>query len=174
MNTSVMKYTLAFILILAASLSRMLPHPLNFTPLAAIALFGGVYFDKKFAIIVPLAAMLISDYFIGFYGSMYWVYGSFVIIGIIGMMVKNRKTLATIFAGTLSSSVLFFVITNFGAWLSPLYPHTLAGLQSCYINAIPFYRTTLTSTVVFSMLLYVSYEYLLARRDNPVLAKLLA
>ncbi len=160
MNTSsFMKYALAFVLILAASLSRMLPHPLNFTPLAAIALFGGVYFDKKFAIIVPLAALLISDYFIGFYGSMYWVYGSFVLIGITGMMLKNRKSLAMIFAGTLSSSVLFFVITNFGVWFSgTMYTKTFEGLATCYVAAIPFFRNTLAGDVFYVAVLFGVYE----------------
>jgi hypothetical protein len=85
------RYGAAFLLVFVAAFSRLLPHPANFTAIGAIALFGGVYLEKRFAFVVPILAMLMSDYFIGFYSGMYWVYGSFVLIGLIGVWLKNHK-----------------------------------------------------------------------------------
>src|SRR3990172_12722750 len=100
-----MRYGVAFLLIVVAAFSRLLPHPSNFTPVAAIALFGGVYLDKRLALVVPILAMVVSDYFIGFYGGMYWVYGSFVLIGVIGLWLRNHKKPLPILGGTLASSI---------------------------------------------------------------------
>ena len=88
---SFVRYGAAFLLVFVAAFSRLLPHPANFTAIAAIALFGGVYLEKRFAVVIPILAMLISDYFIGFYSGMYWVYGSFVLIGLIGVWLRNHK-----------------------------------------------------------------------------------
>jgi len=155
------KYAAAVLLIAVAAFSRMLPHPSNFTPLAAIALFGGVYLDKRFAFVVPILAMLASDFFIGFYGGMYWVYGSFVLIGLIGLWLKNHKTPMMVLGGTLASSILFFVVTNFGVWMTPgsIYAHTSAGLVECYVSAIPFFRNTLGGDLLFVAVMFGLYEF---------------
>ena len=157
---SATKYAAALVLIAVAAFSRMLPHPSNFTPIAAIALFGGVYLDKRFAFIVPILAMLASDYVIGFYGGMYWVYGSFVLIGLIGIWLKNHKTPLLVLGGTLVSSILFFVITNFGVWMTPgsIYAHNWSGLIECYIAAIPFFRNTLGGDLLFVAVMFGLYE----------------
>ena len=84
-------YLFAFGLILFAALSRILPHPPNMAPICAMALFGGVYLDKKFAFILPLIAMVISDYFIGFYSGIEWIYGSFLAIGVIGLWLRTHQ-----------------------------------------------------------------------------------
>ena len=100
-------------LILAAALSRLLPHPANFTPLAAMALAGGVYFNKRIALIVPLAALVISDLFIGFHNTILFVYGSFILIGLMGLWLKSHKKPLPIFGAALLSSILFFIVTKF-------------------------------------------------------------
>ena len=97
-----LRYLITFTLILLAALSRLLPHPMNFAPITAIALFGGVYLDKKHAFLVPLAAMLISDFFIGFYAGIEWVYGSFAAIGLIGLWLRNHRGIARTVAATLA------------------------------------------------------------------------
>ncbi len=155
------KYLAAILLIAVAAFSRMLPHPSNFTPIAAIALFGGVYLDKRFAFVVPILAMLASDYFIGFYGGMYWVYGSFVLIGLIGLWLRNHKKPLLILGGTLASSILFFVITNFGVWMTPgsIYAHNWSGLVECYVAAIPFFRNTLGGDLLFVGVMFGLYEF---------------
>jgi hypothetical protein len=158
------RYGTAFLLVVAAAFSRLLPHPANFTAIAAIALFGGVYLEKRFAFVVPILAMLISDYFIGFYSGMYWVYGSFVLIGLIGLWLKNHKKPLYILGGTFAGSILFFVITNFGVWMTPgsIYAPTWAGLVECYVAAIPFFRNTVGGDFFFVAVMFGSYEALLA------------
>jgi hypothetical protein len=164
------KYLAAILLIAVAAFSRMLPHPSNFTPIAAIALFGGVYLDKRFAFVVPILAMLASDYFIGFYGGMYWVYGSFVLIGLIGLWLRNHKKPLLILGGTLASSILFFVVTNFGVWMTPgsIYAGNWSGLIECYVAAIPFFRNTLGGDLVFVAVMFGLYELLLVYVNKMV------
>lgn len=149
------------VVVLAAAFSRLLPHPPNFTPVAALALAGGVYFDRRFALIIPAIALLLSDFVIGIHSLMPFVYGSFVAIAAIGLWVRSRKSIATVAAATLAGSILFFVITNFGVWLlanSSIYPRTLAGLGACYIAALPFFRNTLLGDVVYTGVLFGIFE----------------
>jgi hypothetical protein len=153
-------YAIAFMLIAVAAASRLLPHPNNMTPIAAIALFGGIYFDKKFALIVPLAAMAISDYFLGFSDVFLFVYASFVLVGVIGMWAKSRKSVLTILGSTLAGSVLFFLLTNFGVWYVQMewYARSWEGIVACYVAAIPFFRNTLVGDVVYVTGLFGLYE----------------
>ena len=157
------RYGAAFLLVFVAAFSRLLPHPANFTAIGAIALFGGVYLEKRFAFVVPILAMLMSDYFIGFYSGMYWVYGSFVLIGLIGVWLKNHKKPLYILGGTFVSSILFFAITNFGVWMTPgsMYAPTWAGLVECYVFAIPFFRNTVGGDLFFVAVMFGAYEGLL-------------
>jgi hypothetical protein len=159
-----------FLLLLAALavFSRLIPHPANFTPIAALALFGGVYFDKKYAFILPLAVLLVSDAIIGFYDGIAWVYGSFLIIGLLGLWLRKHKTLGSTAVATVAGSAIFFVLTNFGYWLSgTLYPLTPAGLASCYVAAIPFVRNTLAGDLFYVAILFGITE--LASRRIPAL-----
>ncbi|HTX17046.1 MAG TPA: DUF6580 family putative transport protein [Bacteroidota bacterium] len=154
----------AVLLVVVAAFSRLLPHPANFTPIGAIALFGGVYLDKRYAVAVPLLAMLLSDYFIGFYGGMYWVYGGFLLVCTVGLWLRNHKSPLVILGGTLLSSVIFFIVTNFGAWFTPgsMYAPTWDGLVECYVAAIPFFRNSVAGDVVFVAILFGAYEGILA------------
>jgi hypothetical protein len=148
-------------LILVAALSRLLPHPDNFTPIAAMALAGGVYFEKRFALIIPLAALVISDFFIGFHNTVLFVYGSFILIGIMGLWLKSHKKFFPVVGTALLSSILFFVITNFGVWVTGggwFYPRTWQGLVDCYIMAVPFFRNTLVGDMVFTGILFGLFE----------------
>jgi len=157
------RYGAAFLLVFVAAFSRLLPHPANFTTIGAIALFGGVYLEKRFAFVVPILAMLMSDYFIGFYSGMYWVYGSFVLIGLVGVWLKNHKKPLYILSGTFVSSILFFAVTNFGVWMTPgsIYAPTWAGLVECYVFAIPFFRNTVAGDLFFVAVMFGAYEGLL-------------
>jgi hypothetical protein len=149
------------ILILAAALSRLLPHPDNFTPIAAIALVGGVYLEKRFALIIPLAALVISDIFIGFHSTILFVYGSFVLIGLLGLWLKSHKKFLPVLGTALLSSILFFVITNFGVWLTGsgwFYPKTWQGLVECYVMAVPFFRNTLAGDLIYTGVLFGLFE----------------
>jgi hypothetical protein len=153
-----MSFLLAVLLIAFAAVSRFMPHPENFTPIAAMALFGGVYFDKRYAFVIPLVAMIVSDYFIGFHNTIPYVYGSFVLTGVIGIWLKNHKNVGWIVGASLSSSVLFFVITNFGVWVTGGYPQNFGGLVECYVAAIPFFRNTVLGDLLYVGVLFGLYE----------------
>ena len=147
------------IIIGIAILLRLLPHPPNVASIAAMALFGGAYLDKRFALAIPLLALFASDIFIGFHSTMPFVYGSFVLTGIIGMWLRTRRNVKNIVFTTLGSSVLFFLITNFGVWfLGTLYPRTLDGLLQSYLMGLPFFRNTLIGDLVYAGMLFGGYE----------------
>jgi hypothetical protein len=149
------------IIILIAALARLLPHPPNFAPIAAMALFGGTYMDKKYAIALPLTALFVSDLFIGFYdlGTQLAVYGSFVLAGLIGIWLKSHKTVSNIISGAFLSSILFFVITNFSVWaFGTLYPKDLGGLLQSYTLALPFFRNTILGDIFYAGVFFGGFE----------------
>ena len=156
-------------LILAAVFTRLIPHPPNFAPIAAIALFGGAYFNnKKIAFIVPFAALFLSDLVIGFYEGMWAIYLSFAVVVGIGFLLKNRITTGKVAIAAVSSSILFFVVTNFAVWISGfLYPMNFTGLITCYTAAIPFFHNTLIGDLVYTGALFGLYA--LARVKYPKL-----
>ena len=158
---------LAFLIISFGICSRIVWHTPNFTPILALALFGGMYLKGRQGIWVPLALMAISDIFIGFHDTMLFTWGSILVISLMGLWLKSRKSWMNVALGSVASSIFFFVVTNFGSYLS-LYPHTMAGLQECYIAAIPFYRSTLVSTFAYSLILFGGYEWLLKRSQDKV------
>ncbi|MBP9719228.1 MAG: hypothetical protein KBD46_02070, partial [Candidatus Levybacteria bacterium] len=141
----------AVLIIFFAAILRLMPHPANFVPIAALALFGGVYLDKRVAFILPIAAMLITDMILGFHASMLAVYGSFLITVGIGLWVKNHKSFTTVIAASLTSSIVFFILTNFNFWYAhALYPKTMSGLFMSYVNAIPFFRNTVLGDLFYT------------------------
>src|SRR5689334_1431635 len=156
-------------LIFAAAASRLIPHPPNMTSIMAVALFGGAYLsDKRLAFLVPFAALLLSDFVLGFYGHMEVVYGSFALVVCIGLLLRKRRSPLRIAGAALASSILFFIITNFGVWaFGSLYPKTMAGLAACYVAAIPFFQNTLIGDALYTAVLFGSFA--LAERAFPVL-----
>ena len=150
----------------------------NFAPIGAMALFGGACFaHRRAAFVVPLAAMFLSDLAIGLLSGnlslglhrlIPVVYGSFALIVCRGFWLRTRRTVVPIAGATLASSVLFFVLTDFGAWaLGSLYPNTWEGLVACYVAAIPFFHNTLLSDAVYSTALFGGLA--LAERGLPAL-----
>lgn len=159
------------LLILLGLTARLLPHPPNFAPIGAIAIFGGIYLPKRWAILAPLAAMFVSDIFIGFYAwqIMASVYLSFALTGVIGLIVKQKKTLARVVGGTLLGSILFFLITNIAVWaFGAMYPQNLAGLMESYTMAIPFFRNSLLGDLFYVGILVGSAEVLLLTRSRKL------
>ncbi len=149
----------AIAIILFAVLLRLLPHVPNIAPIAAMGIFGGMYLNKKYALLVPLVALFVSDIFLGFYKGMPFVYGSFLVTGLIGLWLQNHKSVGKVIAGTVLSSLLFFVITNFGVWLqSGMYAHTWGDFVRCYTLALPYFRNTLVGDMLFVGLFTGSYE----------------
>lgn len=129
-------------LILMAAAMRLVPHWPNFTPIAAIALFGGAALNRKWlAFLLPLAAMLISDVIIGFHSYIAAVYISFAITVLMGMSISKSMKAYKIGLTSVASSMIFFIITNFAVWLgSPFYPQSLSGLMTCYAAGLPFFN----------------------------------
>jgi hypothetical protein len=165
-----------FAAIFAAAAMRLVPHPPNVSPIAAMALFGGAYMPRRaMAFVAPFAALLLSDLILGFYAGMDFVYFSFGLTVLIGWAVASRKTPLRIGAAALTSSVLFFVLTNFGMWLfSGFYPRTSEGLAACYVAAIPFFQNTVVGDLFYTALLFGGFafaERLLPAIRQPVRAK---
>ncbi len=157
-------------LVLAGVLLRVLPHPDNFTPLAAIALFGGVTLRPRLSLTVPLAAMIASDLIIGPHSLFAVTWGCFFLTSLAGVWVRRDPKPSKIAALALGNSVFYFVVTNFAVFLfENMYPKTWAGLQECFIMALPFFRNSVLGDLFFSALFLVSFA-LLKRRLNAVAA----
>ena len=143
---------IAFMII--AVLFRLVPHLPNFTPVTAIALFGGLYFSNKtLAYVAPLFIMLLSDLFLGFHSISIVVYAAFLFVSFIGTQSKNPSVFAI-----LLSSISFFVITNFGVWLIS-YPKSWVGLVECYTLAIPFFRNSLLGDFFYSGVMILGFNF---------------
>ena len=163
-------------LILVAALSRVLPHPPNFSPVEAIALFGGAYFaSRRWAAMVPLLAMLVSDVVLGALhggdyasylgGASFWsVYACIALSVVLGFGLRGRVSGARVLGYALAGSVIFFLVTNAGAWLSnPIYPRNAQGLATAYIAGIPFFRWTVLGTLFYSAALFGGFSLLRAQ-----------
>ena len=170
------------LLVLLAAFSRLLPHPPNFSPIGAMALFGSAYFSKKyFALALPVLAMWLSDLVINnvvyaqyfesftfFYQGFYWTYGAFIVIGVIGFYVLEKVHFKSVLLSALIATVVFFAISNFGVWASgTMYPKTLSGLIACYTAGIPFLKNTFLGDLVYTGVLFGVFE--LAQYKFPVL-----
>ena len=167
-------------LIFIAALSRLLPHPPNFSPVEAIALFGGAYFGARaWAVAVPLLALLVSDLvlgallghgYAGYLGSLsFWsVYACIALTAVLGFGLRGKVNGARLLGYSLAGSVLFFVVTNLAAWFaSPFYPQDGAGLVAAFVAGIPFFQWTVMGTLVYSALLFGGFALL--RRRLPML-----
>lgn len=146
-------------LVFTAALSRLIPHPWNFTPITAIALFGGAKFSaKKYAFLVPFAALFLSDLLIGVYGRMPMVYLSWAAVIGIGFWIRTKRGASPVAAGVLAGTMLFFLLTNFGVWaFGTLYPKSFSGLVQCYVVGLPYFRNMLVGDVFYAALLFGSF-----------------
>jgi hypothetical protein len=158
----------ALSLTVLGAVARLLPHPPNFAPVGATSLFSGARLPRWQAYLVPLVLMAVTDPILArFYGvpafSRYqiFIYASFLIAVWLGRFLRNTESIARIAAVTLLNSVQFFLITNFGSWLwFQTYPHTMGGLATCYIAAIPFFGWTLASDILYTGVLFGLYAWL--------------
>lgn len=163
-------------IILLGALSRLIPHPMNFTPIAAMALFGAaVLKDKRLAIIIPFAAMFISDMLLqlingtGFHNQMFLVYGCTIFSSLIGFQIRENLQFKSILLATLAGAVLFFITTNLGVWILGYYSYSFAGLVDCFSMAIPFFRGTITGDLFYAFVFFGSYS--LIKTQIPVYLK---
>lgn len=167
MNTRLITLTS---IIFAIAMFRILPHPPNVSPVAAMALFGGAYFaDRRVAFLVPFLALLLSDLLLGLHDTMLYVYGGFALTVVVGFWIGRNINAGRIAVAAIGASMLFFLITNFGVWLtSGLYPMTSNGLMQAYVAAIPFLQNSLLGNLAFTALLFGGFALL--QRNVPALA----
>jgi hypothetical protein len=174
------RFGIIALLILVAALSRLLPHPYNFTPIGAMGLFGAAYFNRRWlAFAVPFAAMWVSDLILNnvvyarqfpeYYQGFQWfgsapVYLSFALIVGLGLVLLRKVRVESVLIASLSASVLFFLITNFAVWLnSGAYPQNAPGLWMCYVAGLPFFGNTLLGDLFYSGVLFGAYEWMKVR-----------
>ena len=162
MTANTTRLTAIVIAIFAAAALRLVPHPSNFSPIDAMALFSGAYLQRRgLAFAAPFGALLLSDAVLGFYPGMEFVYASVAAIVLIGWTVASHKSPLRIGLGTIGGSVLFFIVTNFGVWLgSGMYAHTMAGLAACYGAAVPFFQNTVAGDLAYVALLFGGFALL--------------
>ena len=153
-------------LVLLLALSRLIPHPPNFTPLGAMAILAGATVKElRWALVIPLAAMLLSDVLIGFHSSLLFVYAAVVLMVMLSRIMLCTYSAAKLALTALTISVVFFLVTNFGAWLShSMYPQTINGLWQSYIAGIPFFRNTLLSNFLFTAISFYILTFLPAHK----------
>lgn len=138
---------------------RLIPHVPNFAPIGAIALLGGALLGRRAALSLPLIIMIVSDLIIGFYQGIYFTWAAFLCVAAFGFLFRESTYASRVILGGMGGAIVFFIVSNFGTWIAGgMYPLTLAGLEACYVAAIPFFKTTLLADVVFSAVLFGAYE----------------
>lgn len=159
-------HKLTVALILAAAAARLLPHPPNVTPVAAMALLGGAYLESGAAYLFPLAALFLSDLVLGFHATLPFVYAGFAFTTFLGSRLRERRGPGRVLAFCLAGMASFFLLTNFGVWLvGGLYPRDGAGLADCYAAALPFLRNSLAGDLLYTAVLFAIESY--AARRAP-------
>jgi len=173
------------IVIALAGLYRLLPHISNITPVAAMALVGGMYLKRKYlCFLIPIATLYLSDlvlnntinrvFFPDHTGLVLWseymgyVYGAFLLTVIVGMIMRNSKTSTKMIGGTLAASILFFLITNAGTWaFSPMnYPKNIGGFSTAMMAGVPFFRNTLLGNLIFIPLFVAFFDYVMNMKTD--------
>jgi hypothetical protein len=178
------RFSVLLFMILTAGLSRIAVHIPNFTPIGAMALFGGTYFSQRWkAYLLPLMSLFLSDIVIqgimlrgeyGFplYDGWYWVYGSFALIVVLGKWILKKVSVRNIILAGIASSLAHWIISDFGVWISgcnvSIYTKDLKGFLLCYYMAIPYLVSFLMGTLFYSIILFGAFEWI--KRKYPVMA----
>jgi hypothetical protein len=165
--------------VLLATVGRLVPHPPNFAPLSAIALFGAAFFSRRvMAVLAPLLALFLSDLFLNntvyqqhhtgftwFDVPSLWGYASYVLIAVMGIVILRKPTVVRVVGSAIGASLLFFLVTNFGCWPgNPLYPQNISGLAMCYAAGLPFLQGTLLGDLFYSGVLFTAYAWAQQRK----------
>jgi hypothetical protein len=173
-----LRFGIVSTIILLAAMSRLIPHPANFAPIGGMALFGAACYSKRYwAFIVPIISMWISDlilnnvvyarffdHFVWFYSGSLFTYGAFALIVLLGFFALKKVHIINLIASALGASVIFYSISNFGVWFSSgMYPHTITGLEACYMAGLPFFQNTIAGDLVYTTVLFGVFELSLKR-----------
>jgi hypothetical protein len=173
-KTITLRFGIITAIIFLAAMSRLLPHPPNFAPIGGMALFGAAYYARRYwAFIIPIVSMWISDLvlnnvvygqyfdgFVWFYSGSAFTYGAFALIALLGIWTLKCINIPALLVSAVSASVIFFLVSNFGVWLSSgMYPHSVGGLAACYVAGLPFFQNTLAGDVVYTAILFGVFEW---------------
>jgi hypothetical protein len=155
-------------MIAVAAASSLIPHPPNFTPLAAIALFAGAEMaDRRMAFVVTLGALLLRDAILGFHLLMPVVYACYAFNVGLGFWLSTNQKPWRVVSATLLGSTVFFLVTNFAVWIVlPAYPHTAEGLLRCYVAGIPYFRNTLASDLIYCIVMFGGFALAQSRMPS--------
>jgi len=151
---------LALGLVVLLALSRLIPHPPNFTPILGMAVFSGAIINRRFiAYLVPLTAMLLSDLYLGFHATMPIIYFSLAVCVLIGTFIEARVSIRNSFLSISLGVLVFFLITNFMVWYgSGMYEYSISGLMPCYFMGLPFVQNTLISSLLYGMGAFLIFD----------------
>ena len=160
---------LALAMVSLAGALRVAPHPWNFTPIGAMALFSGAILkDRRLAFLLPLVALFAGDVFLGFHKLVPVVYASFLVSVAIGFLLRERRSVTRIGLATLLGALQFFVVTNFAVWASGMtYARSSSGFIACYVAGVPFFWNTLAGDALYSILFFGGFA--LAEHTFPAL-----
>lgn len=148
-----------FTLIIIPISLRLIPHPPNFAPIGALALFSGTHLDKKSRFLLPFVIMIVSDFFLKFHATIPFVYFSFFLTILLGIILKNKTTVLRLSGAGILTSIVFFLITNFGVWaVTDMYSKNFTGLIHAYTLAIPFFRNTILSDLTYTYTFFYGYQ----------------
>ena len=165
---------LIIFLLIVGIIGRFLPHAPNFTPVIAVALFGGLYLPRRYSLIVTILLLAVSDLIIGWHNTMPFTWSCLALIALGGTLLREHKSFPMILGASMTVALFFFVVTNFGVWVvGGLYPQTAEGLAQCFAMALPFFRTTLFSTVLYMTLFFSVNELAAATAKNSRFAFLI-
>jgi len=168
------RFGVVMLLIFAAAMSRLIPHPPNFAPIGGMALFGAAYFTQRYwAFIVPIVSMWISDlvlnnivygqyfdHFIWFSTGSLFTYSAFALIVLLGIVTLKKIRIINLVGSALGASVIFFIVSNFGVWfLGTMYPKDFGGLMTCYLMGIPFFPNTVLGDLFYTAVLFGAFEF---------------
>ena len=167
---------IAIVLIAVAAISRLLPHPHNFSPVGSLAMFGGAVLASRYLkYLVPIIALFISDLVINntlmrmyfpdhsgmiiFQDYMIFTYVAFILAVVIGHVFIKKISIPSIIGGALGFTIVFFLISNFGSWISPIsiYPKNFVGLIECYVAGVPFFKFSLAGNLLYSSIIFGVY-----------------
>lgn len=155
-----LKIGIAVALVAFVFVARIAPHPANFAPVAAVALFAGALLPRRWAPFVPITAMILSDLIIGLHPLIFYTWGSFAVIALASSKWLTNATAVRVGLSSMAASVFFYLVTNFGVWAQgTMYTMNVPGLIHCYVNALPFFRGTLTGDLFYSGVLFGAYVF---------------
>jgi hypothetical protein len=161
-------------LLIVGIVARLIPHPWNATPVMAIALFGGTWLAKRWAVLLPLGIVALSDVILGWHNTIPFTWGAFALTGLLAWWIRLAPSAWRIVTASLAGSSLFFIVTNFGVWVvGGLYPRTAEGLALCYVAALPFFRNQLSGDLFYTTALFGAFALLtqIRRRAASVRAQ---